>query len=118
MAPDASDVVRALFERTNQRDLEGATDLLHPNVVWEAPPRSPGSMSKTYRGREGYRELMNEVGSEGGVWMTLLDVELMNEQTVIASAAFGTASRGGMVMSLSFQILDDKVSHVRIFQSR
>lgn len=75
-------------------------------------------MSKTYRGREGYRELMNEVGSEGGVWMTLLDVELMNGQTVIVSAAFGTSRRGGMVMSLSFQILDDKVSHVRILQSR
>ncbi len=118
IVPDDVAIVRSLLESTQRRDAEAITRLLDPDLVWEAPPMYPGSVSKSYNGPAGYLELMAEVGSEGDAWVQLLDVEPLGPQEVLATAVMGTAKRGGMRAFLRFAVVDGRVSRARTFFSR
>ena len=50
---EAADIVRRSFERFNANDVDGALELMDPEVQFHDVPEIPGST--VYRGREGIR---------------------------------------------------------------
>ena len=50
---EAADIVRRSFERFNADDVDGALELMDPEVEFHDVPEIPGST--TYRGHEGIR---------------------------------------------------------------
>ncbi len=55
------DVARSLFHAFNSRDLDGALELVHPEIVFEPVTAAVMSDGEPYRGREGIRRYLSDV---------------------------------------------------------
>jgi ketosteroid isomerase-like protein len=59
------DVVRRSYEAFNRGDLDGALDVMHPEVEWQTYI-VPGPGGGTYHGRDGVRQLWSDARSVFG----------------------------------------------------
>jgi ketosteroid isomerase-like protein len=74
--PGGLDVVRQAMRLSNEGDLEGLLELVHPEAVLDASRRvlNPG----VYRGHDGYRQFLAEIEE---IWSVLtVDVDELTEE--------------------------------------
>jgi ketosteroid isomerase-like protein len=86
MSQSAAAVVRALFERANAGDVDGAVELLAPDAVFVVPPDASAEPD-TYRGHDGARRYFS--GFDGvldEVRFELLELEQVTDDTVLVDA--------------------------------
>jgi ketosteroid isomerase-like protein len=85
MSQSPAAVVRALFERVNAGDIDGAIELLAPDAVFVVPPDASAEPD-TYRGHEGARRYFS--GFDGvldDVRFELLELEQVTDDTLLAA---------------------------------
>jgi ketosteroid isomerase-like protein len=85
MSHSPAAVVRALFERVNAGEIDGAIELLAPDAVFVVPPDASAEPD-TYRGHDGARRYFS--GFDGvldEVRFELLDLEQVTDDTVLAA---------------------------------
>jgi ketosteroid isomerase-like protein len=85
MSQSPAAVVRALFERVNAGEIDGAIELLAPEAVFVVPPDASAEPD-TYRGHDGARRYFS--GFDGvldDVRFELLDLEQVTDDTVLAA---------------------------------
>jgi ketosteroid isomerase-like protein len=85
MSQSPAAVVRALFERVNAGEIDGAIELLAPDAVFVVPPDASAEPD-TYRGHDGARRYFS--GFDGvldEVRFELLDLEQVTDDTVLAA---------------------------------
>jgi ketosteroid isomerase-like protein len=78
-------VVRALFERLNAGEVDGALELLAPDAVFVVPPEASAEPD-TYKGHDGARRYFS--GFDGvldDVRFELLEIEQATDDTVLAA---------------------------------
>jgi ketosteroid isomerase-like protein len=123
MSLSAAAVVRALFERVNAGELDGAIELLAPDAVFVVPPDASAEPD-TYRGHDGARRYFS--GFDGvldEVRFELLDLEQVTDDTVLAAAKLrGRGTTTGIpVEQETFVVLrvrDGLVSWIRPYADR
>jgi ketosteroid isomerase-like protein len=85
MSQSPAAVVRALFERVNAGEIDGAIELLAPEAVFVVPPDASAEPD-TYRGHDGARRYFS--GFDGvldDVRFELRDLEQVTDDTVLAA---------------------------------
>ena len=85
MSDSPVSVVRALFDRVNAGEIDGAVELLAPDAVFVVPPEASAEPD-TYRGHDGARRYFS--GFDGildDVRFELLEIEQVTDDTVLAA---------------------------------
>jgi ketosteroid isomerase-like protein len=85
MSHSPAAVVRALFERVNAGEIDGAIELLAPDAVFVVPPEASAEPD-TYRGHDGARRYFS--GFDGvldDVRFELLELEQVANETALAA---------------------------------
>jgi uncharacterized protein len=116
---EAADVVRSVFERFNEGDLDGMVELLDPEIEFHELPMIPGS--GVYRGRDDVRRWAETVvepfetlrfvfegGDERGEWIAV--------RTFIDGRGRGSGAEVQMRMSTLWRVRDGAIVYHRGYQ--
>jgi uncharacterized protein len=124
MSQENVDAFKRAFEADNRYDVEALLGELDPEVEWHpALPALLGRESTIYRGHEGVRELMRELGEAFAAWhMEFPDVRDLGDQIVALGhiRTRGKASGAEIESPLAyvFEFRQGKATRVRAYLDR
>jgi ketosteroid isomerase-like protein len=116
-------VVRALFQRVNAGDIDGAVELLAADAVFVVPPDASAEPD-TYKGHDGARRYFS--GFDGildDVRFQLLEIEQVPDDTVLAATRLsGRGTTTGIPVDQDTFVLltvrDDLVTWIKPYNER
>ena len=91
------ELIPSLFEAFNARDEERLRDLTDPEFVWDAPTAAMVGREGPYRGHDGLREYLDDVGT---LWeemrATPIQVRMRGEEVFVVGRLYARGSNLGI----------------------
>jgi ketosteroid isomerase-like protein len=112
-------IVLAMVDAYNRRDLEATLSYLHPQMQWSSAIAAPADGSRVYHGIEGYRTYWEDVFSIcEEVEVTFSSVRSAGDAVITMGRVRGRARAGGVIDvpgSWVWKLRDGLIASGRIF---
>ncbi|MGA2164905.1 MAG: nuclear transport factor 2 family protein [Solirubrobacteraceae bacterium] len=113
------EIVRALFDAFSRGDLQGAVELMHPDVVFQPMTAAVTRGGEPYRGHEGIRRYTEDVETHWRqLTIRLKQVRSAGRAVVALGLVSGSGSQGSFEDAPTTWVVkfkEGRVAHVQIF---
>ena len=113
------DVVRTLFDAFSRRDLQGAVELMHPDIVFQPMTAAVTRAGEPYRGHEGIRRYTEDVERHWQqLTIRLKQIRSAGRAVVALGLVSGSGSGGSFEDAPTTWVVkfkEGRVAHVQIF---
>jgi ketosteroid isomerase-like protein len=116
---DLESQVRAVYERFNHDDVEGAVQVFGPDIVVIDAPQLPDS--QTYRGRAAVAEALRGLREMFDAAVEVQDLRVRGDRALALIHARGRGTAGGVPIETPiahvFTVRDGAIAEMRVFLS-
>jgi ketosteroid isomerase-like protein len=117
--PSNDEIVRTLFDAFSRRDLQGAVELMHPDVVFQPMTAAVTRAGEPYRGHEGIRRYTEDVEAHWErLTIRLKQIRSAGRAVVALGLVSGSGAGGSFEDAPTTWVIkfrEGRVEHLQIF---